>query len=820
MKRAQPLFQYLAILTFAVLAVSLSPLSARAQAVPTCQDWGAVSKWNVTLSYAGSGSSTDQSGNSYLVSESGTITGQVGIDSLATSQCPPVLDASGNVVGGGSVQYFSNSQLTYDVNLDNITDTTCEDQQNHSPRPQKIEVTSSGLNFNPARSVNLVFDFSSPTLPPQFKLGFSPIVDSELVSITNDPGCGPPVNPSFTVPRQGFGPTSPPSGNASFQAAGPLPSSVTGFSGTQTYVGGSFYAVDQHSVAWTVNWTITPVPPNLDLVVETIPDYRTWRPSGGSSEKDPGFDPDTGSGELSLEARLIDKDTGLEATVNPEKVTFLLADVSHEPGVVLNFPASGTSDPDLTFQCLPDPFATSTCALTNSDTEADFTPIQGESATSFFLLLVPHDWGAWGTLNVTAMVAGTQVKGHLQLPPPSVSDPNATDILLPQRQPGSFIADTWKTAHSIPLDTPDTDDQEDSPNGNSGYKGDGLTLYEEYRGFYVPSCPGCSQMTHREGDPTKKDLFVINIDRAARPDINDGIKLFQSSTGLNVCCRTLTVSQITPDRIVNFNHANGPHEVDQHAVLIGQGASGTNGCTSLKTNMPSPPIAVNRIFIPPLNDFMNHVLSYQQKGLVVSPAITELQSMVAHELGHASSIWHHGADLEGDPYWYSPDGSTIKEIPKGTSKSAVLTYVTNDLGTPIRVFTEGGGRTASQQLHAGDIGLGQNVAHVFPRGEFNGTHGGDVMCFMRYDSSTNYVAQADPTKRYYAGEFAGLSLTNTVQGTGTNRSPRTPQSRYGSAQSGRGDCSTELCINDNVTPGPRGDAGSTDACAAEQSQAP
>jgi hypothetical protein len=92
------------------------------------------------------------------------------------------------------------------------------------------------------------------------------------------------------------------------------------------------------------------------------------------------------------------------------------------------------------------------------------------------------------------------------------------------------------------------------------------------------------------------------------------------------------------------------------------------------------------------------------------------------------------------------------------------------------------------------------------------------MCIMRYDTSMNYVAQADATKRYYAGELTGTSLTNTVDGTGTNQSSRKPQSRYGSAQSSpqRGDCSTQLCINDYVTPQPRGVPGTDDPCVAEQ----
>src|SRR5205814_10700028 len=95
-----------------------------------------------------------------------------------------------------------------------------------------------------------------------------------------------------------------------------------------------------------------------------------------------------------------------------------------------------------------------------------------------FAFLSPHDWGAWGTLHVKATVNGSDLQGHL------AADANATDIFLPKRQSNSLIADSWKTANAIPLDTPDTDDSEDHPKGN-GQQGDGFTLYEEYRGFYM-----------------------------------------------------------------------------------------------------------------------------------------------------------------------------------------------------------------------------------------------------------------------------------------------------------------------------------------------
>jgi hypothetical protein len=804
----------MSVILIVVAVLLLSASVSCAQQSPKCQPWIGIKSWQVTVHINGAGTRTDSSGNTASLQESDDVQFQMLIDSSSPVPCSNSLSwtivqspkVSMHISGSASNLLGCRRNVSYSVaNVDGGGGSLAMD----------FEKGTYFVTFGLLGTASWTTDNYSGSCFP----GSEGFYDG--VGLSYDPTC------------QGFDLASHPALiNGALPGSGVLSGSATYTCPSQALssLGGFPLSPDTNLFSWTITWSLTPTPANLALML-TIPTYETWRPTGGRTEKEVGtFLTSNAPNVLGIRAQLMDKDTGMPSYLIPDKVTFALAQVSSEPGVAMNWPeqAAATTDPDLTFDCAFNfsPGGTSKVDSNDCLNSISFngSPISGKQVEFSNLTDIqpvlgtvsPHDWGGWATLNVTAMVAGVPYQGSLD------SAPGNADILLPQRQPKSFIADNWKNSHNIPLSTSDSDDQEDSPNGNSDYKGDGLTLYEEYRGFDVPACPGCPQLIHREGDPTKKDLFVINLDRASRPDISDGVRLFQGATGLNVCCRSLTVSQITPDRIINFNHADGPHEVDQHAILITQGLSGTNGCTSTTTFMPGPPKVVNRIFIPPFGDLINHVTNYRQHGLVVSPAMTELQSMVAHELGHASSIWHHGGEpADYHVHWYSPDGTTIKEIPKGTGESAVLTYVTTDAGFAIRVFTEGGTGTAPKQLHAGDLGLGQNVAQRFVQGAFNGTHGGDVMCIMRYDNSMNYVAQADATKRYYTGELTGTSLTNTVDGTGTNKSSRKPQSRYGSAQSSpqRGDCSTQLCINDHVTPQPRGVPGTDDPCVAEQNAA-
>jgi hypothetical protein len=69
--------------------------------------------------------------------------------------------------------------------------------------------------------------------------------------------------------------------------------------------------------SWTITWSMTPTPANLNLVV-TIPSYSTWRPTGGRTEKEVGVNPTSLSPNvLGVRAQLMDKDTGMPSYLIP-----------------------------------------------------------------------------------------------------------------------------------------------------------------------------------------------------------------------------------------------------------------------------------------------------------------------------------------------------------------------------------------------------------------------------------------------------------------------------------------------------------------------
>lgn len=545
---------------------------------------------------------------------------------------------------------------------------------------------------------------------------------------------------------------------------------------------------------WTIVVNLTPAS-NYDLVV-TIPDYDQWRPTGGFTEEDTGPDFKGDFNLLRIEAQLMNLD-GTPAGAVPDDITFSLVKYSTEPGVSMNWPpvAAQVGGPDLSF----DPGQNHEAVINTDDTVAKFKP--QTSAIPTIVLLSPHDWGGWGTLNVTATVAGKTISGHL------AADTKATDILLPKRQPDSFIADAWKIAHNLPLGTPDSDDSENDPVGD-GQKGDGFTLWEEYRGFYmgcagyglvgtrarpVPEGAGADQCQHVEGDPGKKDLFVVTT-ISAESDL--GIERFKSASGLSVHYLGLDLHEINENRVINFNHERGPHNVDQHALIIvstaDQGASHAVGG-------PGLPFMIKQIEI-------SNVVNPEEGD---DPSRNEYVNTVAHELAHGASVWHHGELDQGLVEWSLDANGNVVETRLGAQGTSTGT------GVPIRVLPEDADpfATSPGTVAASALGLPEKFwvgnracgSSVLTGGQ----HSGDEFCIMRYDCAEAYIPLGLSNVRFLVSENPGFDLTAIPQGTGVNFANRFPRSRYGDADTIdlRGECRYQLDVNDSNVYKPRPSSG-------------
>lgn len=371
----------------------------------------------------------------------------------------------------------------------------------------------------------------------------------------------------------------------------------------------------------TLSWTLEPADPiDVELVLEPE-DYDGFIPSGGADEQTLG-------NALPVRAFLRAKDGG-EPRLHARAMRFELVDVSREPGVSLNHPATGgATTPDLAF---PDEQASGI----RVSAEGQRAEIEGvDDAT---IRVGTYDWGASGALRVTATLTnGLVVVGHLE-----GEDAASGPLLLPKRAPDSRIADAWKDL--VDFAGGDTED-EDAQAGNAN-AGDGLSAYEEYRGMLVRGRHS-RQQTGAGGvpllRPSVKDLVVENRVGAMA---SAGLARFQSASGITVV--ELAQGELAQSRVVAPNRGYASR-VAQHGLRLEvqdlpEGVSGENRPTDVHGKTPEDSELV-------VIDLGNMAQSYADQAAVAAAAGIpmpytlgqEIENTIAHEIAHGIGAPHHG----------------------------------------------------------------------------------------------------------------------------------------------------------------------------------
>ncbi|HZU42297.1 MAG TPA: hypothetical protein VE994_06470, partial [Terriglobales bacterium] len=198
-------------------------------------------------------------------------------------------------------------------------------------------------------------------------------------------------------------------------------------------------------------------------------------------------------------------------------------------------------------------------------------------------------------------------------------------------------------------------DQDANPTGD-GTPGDGLTTFEEYRGFMVEEEPGNPWAEeHVRTDPTTKDLFVTSDD----PMLARMTGVFADVSDLHVhTINNLRYVRdpITNAPVVNFTiqqsgskQWNGKvisQATPQHGIrLINQTLEeGVDGRTEPKVGRPRDVeyVEIDRDKCLLTKLLMNHGLTDAQWSDVKKLGELQLARVVSHELGHAVNIPHHG----------------------------------------------------------------------------------------------------------------------------------------------------------------------------------
>lgn len=456
--------------------------------------------------------------------------------------------------------------------------------------------------------------------------------------------------------------------------------------------------------------------------------------------------PKATAGEIKIPLQILTRREGKWRVARRKKFArFKLKITSCQKGVCMNFPLNGNTNPDLFFyeEKMSDYILksnvtdlTSVCHTSienNNDNPAHanhyLCAITKERVTAFYGPTVRcEDYGAFGSLEVTA---NNCVK---LVPLESISDfINNLDVTAP--------AGTENHKVKIPRDDNENDiadgdvfhdffydaDEDADIDPASNHEGDGLTAYEEYRGFIIGG--GTKPRKHIRTSCFVKDVFIYDKDNLLEMPVDGttatGLKYFEE-TGLRVHVIYDPSLYNNNERVINFNHGSH-HGGEQHGILIEKGTlQGNLGVTSITYPAGTQPPEGS-----PPKQALKCVIDVAKN--LSEPNKNQLAVTIAHELGHAVNMWHHGP-------------KKIHPCP----------------GSPVQALVNG-------------------VWQAGPAELASGTTSGDVDCIMRYtagnmgvlgwcDGNHHFHHYGSLSGNEYStlNDIPGKSFCNSPTGTGLN----------------------------------------------------
>lgn len=251
-------------------------------------------------------------------------------------------------------------------------------------------------------------------------------------------------------------------------------------------------ADSNRKVRYTVSWSFAPQAE--ELVFDVKEAYDKWIPApkpedlagiAASAEED-AWKP------LEVKVKIRPKQEGGEARKGI--LRFTLEELSKNPGVCINFPLNAATKTDLRFAKEQPAGITVKGAQASGGSIVDVAETT-EKVKEATVILESRDPGAYGKLKVVCE----------ELDLKALHEPTNTYALtIPRDDDGNHIADAWERKQGT-SGLKETWDGAEVPGQIS--KGDGLALYEKYRGAVV--LVG-NQPTWRRLPPREKVFFVVD----------------------------------------------------------------------------------------------------------------------------------------------------------------------------------------------------------------------------------------------------------------------------------------------------------------------
>jgi len=533
---------------------------------------------------------------------------------------------------------------------------------------------------------------------------------------------------------------------------------ISGQSATSKPVSNLFGTASGHRNELT-EWTLAPGPvDDLDCWIMPFPGYADWMPNplGQGLAK-----------EVPVQVEIQPK-PGKKLDRSLCQLVFTMVDTSREPGLCLNKEAPEGLDAEF----LPGAGITLSKQNQRAVLEVAKGKRQGEARVKL------HDFGAWTRVKVLALFDdGTSREAE-------VKTWGGQAFQLPLDTNDNHIADAWEKEHGV-MGLAATEDDE-AVDGNAN-QGDGLSAYEEYRGLLLGGTH-TRDMAPLNGrkplSPKHKDLLVVDHTAGvAKP----GYAYFQDLSKVT----TIPVSpeDLPADALVN-QHAQYAHLGDQHGVKVKSTAVAPDrtrptwaGATVAKSGgkITESPGKTEEILIAP--EFLRGQVEAQ---LAQAPApytfADQLKETVAHELGHAVGVPHHGDTHAGSATSFDYAVKEAATHPLNAQTLPGWSFFDWKVG----VFDP---KQLTRQPADEDIGKSPCESS------------GDIHCVMAYRQTPQWAQHYDERRDkylfYHVQPFRiGDRFCTSAAGTEWNASGNALPSFFGDALEGRGNCFAKIRVKD------------------------
>lgn len=624
---------------------------------------------------------------------------------------------------------------------------------------------------------------------------------------------------------------------------------------------------------------LTPVYDDVECEV-TIDGYADWLPRGSIA------DPKKPGNALVARAVLKSKDGKTKELPEVERFRFELINTSREPGICLNWPLDANdtdfdlrltdfkSDAQVDQMGAMKKFFSDWGMASAGDYDLESMPGGGVPRWSFpevsedaqkgelpdppkdkggqpfaEAAIESFDFGAKSELRVTCVLKdGREIIGLMK------GEGGGQELVrLPKRAGPDWVAEKWRKEHDVMNLAANDDDEKVAGQKDNG---DGFTLYEEYRGWVEKG-------RHITGDPKRKDFFILNLIDA---DARGGVALFERLSKLRVHSRLRDGKEMSQEeRLMNGNHRDAPHRVQQHGVVISHAAGGAGGYNvgveGVDKSKAGRPASVKFVYVETHHENGAFAAkSSAENYLNERDAQFAYDRAVAHELLHSVGVDHHGEyvwkflvcnfqgasaplnpihharfttgfglgvfQIDEAKDWRGDRGDTITllwedtkrdvvedslpayeaELAKRRADAATESYRTGFAQDVAKMAAMGVNHDAAfwAEYYADNL-ASKDQTRGIRVGQLGGTDCGNELCVMRYYFANAYEIAGQKNAYYLirpvpGANRAGRELCTSPAGTGSNAASHDPQSRFGDAHAGRGNCFGDICPNDAIPP--------------------